>query len=463
MFFDSHAHLHDPKFERDLERVLDRAKVAGVDRVITLGDSVAASRKAVALARRAPEVLAAVGVHPHAAAEWSDECLGQIEELLETPRVVAVGEIGLDYHHHHFGHEKQRHVFRSQLALARKHRLPVSMHCRESYADMIEDLRNSHGDEIGGVCHCFSGTAEDAKALTEMGFFLGVGGTITYPKADELRSAIRGVGVQWVLLETDSPYLAPQSRRGRRNEPANLPITARAVAELLGETYRDIARITTYNTERAFRLSREHAPQCVYVIANQIHVNITNACTNNCDFCIRHGDGIYRGHQVRLETPPDVDDIFKQVMQAGFEPYRDVVFGGLGESLFRIDEILTVAKAAKQAGKRTILQTNGHGALIHGGGIWDRLEGVIDIYSVSLNAPDEKTYNSICHPIDPEHAFGATLDFVREGVRRGVKIAVTALDLPEVDIAATRALAAELGVELYVHSREPVFEEEVVR
>ncbi len=463
MFFDSHAHLHDAKFERDIERVLDRARLAGVTRTITLGDNLASSRRALALAQRAPEVLAAVGVHPHAAAEWNDDSEKVLRELADSRRVVAIGEIGLDYHHHKFGHEKQREVFRRQLAVARDLHLPVSMHCRESYADLLSDLQAAGGAGIGGVCHCGSGTRGDARALVEMGFVLGVGGTITYPNAGDLRNVIKAIGIQHVILETDAPYLPPQSKRGRRNEPANLPIAARALAELLGETYRDVARITTYNAERAFKLSRDHAPEVVYVIGNQIHVNLTNLCTNNCDFCLRHGDGFYRGHNVRLDSAPQVEEIIRLAFQPGYEIYHELVFSGLGESFFRLEEIVQIATAAKARGKRTIVQTNGQGLLLHGPALWDRVAGAIDEFSVSLNAPDRETYNALCHPGDPERAFPAILEFVREARDRGYRVVLTAMELPEVDLGATRALAAELGLELQVHTREPIFAEEVLR
>ncbi|MDX2175052.1 MAG: YchF/TatD family DNA exonuclease [Candidatus Sumerlaeia bacterium] len=461
-FFDTHAHLQDEKFERDLDRVLDRARAAGVTRILTLGDNLLNSRKAVSLARKTPEVLAAVGVHPHAAAEYTPETESELQLLAECERVVCIGEIGLDYHHHHFGHDKQREVFRRQLALARQHRLPVSMHCRDAYADLLEDLEAERGQEIGGVCHCFSGTTQDARALVEMGFVLGVGGTCTYNRAEDLRESLAAVGIHHLILETDSPYLSPQAKRGRRNEPANLPITARTLSEMLGESYRDVERITNYNAERAFRLSREYAPQAVFINSNQIHVNLTNMCTNNCEFCARHGDGVYRGHQLLLDHDPDVDAITGSILREEYKSYGDVVFSGLGESLFRLDELQVVARAAKAAGKRVILQTNGQGLLLHGPSLWKKLEGLLDLVSVSLNAPDRDSYNAICHPHDRERAFPAVVEFIRQAKASGFPTVASAIDLPEVDLAATRRLADELGVPLDVNRRDPIFPEAVL-
>jgi TatD DNase family protein len=459
MFFDSHCHLHDEKFERDVERVIDRARAANVLRMLTLGDSVESSRRALALARRQPEVLAAVGIHPHNAHDADDAAFRHIEELLESPRAVAVGEIGLDYYHHHSGHEKQRAVFRRQLAMAREHRMPVAIHCREAYEDLFADLKAEKGSEIGGVCHCFSGTASDARRLVEMGFAIGVGGTCTYTKAEDVRDALRAVTISDVLLETDSPYLAPQSKRGRRNEPANIPIIARAVAELYGESYRDVARITSFNTERAFRLRKEHLPNAVYINQNMICVNLTNACTNHCEFCQRRGAGFLRGHHLRLEHEPEPVRVVEQIARTEYSCYPTVAFSGLGESMLRLDSVLEIARVAKNLGKRVVMETNGCGLLVHGDGLWEKVRGLIDEFHVSLNAHDQKTYNELCHPENPETAFPSMLEFIRAAREKGFLVTARTLDLPEVDLKKAHALARSLGVEHVIAHAEPVFEE----
>lgn len=462
MFFDSHSHLHDEKFARDIEPVIARAKAAGVDRILTLGDTLTASRRALALARRAPEVLAAVGVHPNCANEWNDRSEAELHELAESPRAVLIGEIGLDYHYHTVPHDRQRAVFRRQLAIAREHNMAVSIHCREAYADTIADLRAEKAEEIGGVLHCFGGTREDAQALIDLGFYLGVGGSCTYPKSDDLRETLRTVGLNHLLLETDSPYLSPQQKRGRRNEPAHIPIIARFLAEFLEEPYRDVARVTTYNTERAFRLSKEHLPQAVYVTRNAINVNLTNACSNHCEFCQRRGEGMVRGHQLILETPPKVTEIVEALGKAEYAAYKDVIFSGLGEALYRLDDMTQIGIEARRLGKRVLLQTNGQGLLLHGDALWDRLKLSVDSIAVSLNAPNQKLYNELCHPADPERAFPSILEFIREARRRGFNVFATALVLPEVDLSATRALCSELGIELCPTRLDPILIDEPV-
>jgi TatD DNase family protein len=254
--FDSHCHLHDEKFRHDRDDALARARAEGVEAILTLGDTIRASREAIALAEKESVVLAAAGVHPSAAASWDDDTAAKLEELLAHPRAVVLGEIGLDYYWDKDPevHRKQRIAFREQLAMARRLGYAVSIHSRESNDDVLEDLRSERGGEIGGVLHCFNGTFDQARAGLDMGFYIGVGGTSTYPKSADLREVLKKIGPQHLLLETDSPYLPPQPRRGRRNEPAYVAMTAATVAEFLDVPLPELAEITWRNTINAFRL-----------------------------------------------------------------------------------------------------------------------------------------------------------------------------------------------------------------
>lgn len=259
MLFDSHSHLHDEKFDSDRDEVIARAREAGVSLILTLGDTIAASRAAIRLAESAPEVLAAAGVHPCQAAEWNDDTAAELERLLDHPRVVVLGEIGLDYYWEKdpgaIAH--QHRAFREQLAIARRRGFGVSIHCRDSNADVLADLKAERGAEIGGVLHCFAGSYEEARTGIDMGFFIGVGGTSTYPKSEELRAVLKKVGLKHLLVETDAPYLAPQPRRGKRNEPGFVAMTAERLAELFGVSVEEVARVTTANTFAAFRLKEK--------------------------------------------------------------------------------------------------------------------------------------------------------------------------------------------------------------
>ncbi len=461
MFIDSHAHLFDRKFESDLDRVLERARTAGVERIVTLGDTIENSKRAIALALRHPMILAAAGVHPHHARSWNGTTEEELRRFTETPRVVAIGEIGLDYHYNPDSAHIQREVFRRQLALAREVGLPVSIHCRDAYDDLIEDLEAEEGHRVGGILHCFTGNLADARKLIEMGFYLGVGGTITFPNAEPLRNVIRETGIDFVVLETDSPYLAPQAKRGRRNEPAHLAYTARALADLTQHGYRDIARTTRYNTLRALRLCRDLDPQTVYVWEGQIYINITNDCTNDCEFCHKQGEGVLRGVRLAFSEPPSEDYILECLEDETLETYDSAVFSGLGEPTMRLKTLLRIAKALRNKGKRITLETNGQADLHRETSVLDDLEGVVDTLRVSLNASNREAYNSLCHPEDPERAFDAVVSFLKHAKDRFPEVVATSVDLPEIDLEAVRRLAEDdIGVPLVVREYERVYGKE---
>jgi len=252
--FDSHCHLQLRHFNEDRDEAVERARAVGVRRILNLGTRLEDSRVVVEMAAAVPECLAAVGVHPSDLDAWSPETEAGLMELAAQPGVVAWGEIGLDYYWKHFDHDFQKRVFRRQLAIARELGLPVSIHCRDAYDDMVQCLREERGAEIGGVSHCFLGGLDHARALIDMGFHLGVGGSTTYKGNQAIRDVLAGVGTERLVLETDSPYLSPVPHRGKRNEPSFVADTARFNAELHGMDAEEFAALCFANTERAFRL-----------------------------------------------------------------------------------------------------------------------------------------------------------------------------------------------------------------
>lgn len=457
MFIDSHAHLFDPKFDSDLDRVLERAHTAGIERIITLGDNIENSKRAIGLTLRHPTILAAVGIHPHHAREWTDATEQSLRLFCETPRVVAVGEIGLDYHYNPETCDIQRKVFRRQLALARELGLPVAIHCREAYDDLLSDLEAEKAEEIGGAVHCFTGNLENAVAIRDKGFYLGVGGTITFPNAQSLREIVVRIGIDYLLLETDSPYLSPQCKRGRRNEPAHLPFIARTVADLTEHAYRDVARTTRYNTLLAFRLAHDLEPQTVFILEGKIYINLTNDCTNDCRFCHKHGEGVLRGIRLRMPQAPSEETILEALGEVPAEHYSEVVFSGLGEPTLRLGTLKKIAGLLRAQGKRIILETNGQANLTREHSVLDELEGLVDSLRVSLNAPDRETYNNLCHPENPEHAFDGVVAFLEQAKGRFPEVVATAVDLPEINLKAVQALAEKkIGVPLVVRPLERV-------
>lgn len=253
--FDTHCHLDVAAFDEDRDAVIARARAVGVTRFLNPAYDLSSSRRAIALAQAHPDIVAAVGVHPNDAADFGETHLAELRMLACMPGVVAIGEIGLDYHWQTTPRDQQAEAFVAQLALARELNLPVIVHCRDAYDDALALLRE-HGQGLPGlVMHAFSGRMEHLRAALALGFYIGVGGPITYPKAHSLRDVVKAAPLERVVIETDAPYLAPQSHRGRRNEPAYVLEVAHKVAELHGISTRDIGQITADNGRQLFGLN----------------------------------------------------------------------------------------------------------------------------------------------------------------------------------------------------------------
>lgn len=232
---DSHCHLNDPKILEQLPEVLKRARQAGVEGFIVPGYDLPSSLKAVELAHTHQGLYAAVGIHPHEADSWNEEIEERLRQLLSWPEVVALGEIGLDYYYDNSPRERQREVFIRQLQLAREAGKPVIIHSREAFLETFEILKE-HGKGLEGVFHCFSGSYESAmRIIRELGFFISLGGPVTFPKGKEPLDVAVRIPLEFLLIETDCPYLTPHPHRGKMNEPSYLPLIAQKIEEGRGE------------------------------------------------------------------------------------------------------------------------------------------------------------------------------------------------------------------------------------
>ncbi len=253
MFADSHAHLEMADFDQDRPEVLTRAAEAGVNLIVTVGTTLQDCRKAISLAGQHDGVYAAIGIHPHNAKEVRKDTYAKLIDLARRDKVVAYGEIGLDFHYDHSPRNIQISRFGEQLELAAQLELPVIIHSREAQREVWEML-NSWRGRLRGILHCFSGDTKMAGRYLDLGYYISIPGVVTFPKADTVREVVKYVRLEGLLLETDCPYLAPHPHRGRRNEPAYVIHTAAAVAGILETTPELAGEATLANTREIFRL-----------------------------------------------------------------------------------------------------------------------------------------------------------------------------------------------------------------
>jgi TatD DNase family protein len=453
LLIDSHAHLTNGDFSQDLDQVISRAGDAGVEYIINVGYDLDTSAASVELAGKYDCCYAAVGVHPHDAKSLDQQTFKELESIAKSSKVVAVGEIGLDFHRNLSAKEIQVEAFKRQLAWAGALNLPVVVHDREAHQETMDILKNH--PELKVVLHCFAGDPEMAREAKKRKYLLSVGGPVTFRNSKHLPEVLKAVELENLMLETDCPYLAPEPHRGQRNEPAYLPIVAQKTSELLAPlTYEDVCRVTSLNAKKIFGIGRIDPAKIAYRIRDSLYLNITNRCTNACVFCIRQKTDFIKGHNLRLEREPD----FPEVVNAIGDPsrYREVVFCGYGEPLLRLDLVKQTAAWLKDRRARVRINTNGHGSLIAGRDIVPELKGLVDEISVSLNAGDRETYDRICPGRFGENSFEAVKKFAAACQRAGIETSVTVLDMAGVDLDRARQTAREMGVKVRVRHYDVV-------
>lgn len=254
MIFETHAHYDDEGFDEDRDLLLMSMQENKIGYVINVGASLESTRRSIELAEKYPFVYASAGVHPSETAELNENNFEWLRKQCVHRKVVAIGEIGLDYYWEEPAHEIQKLWFSRQLDLAKAIRKPIIIHSRDAAKDTY-DIMSAHGaKEIGGVIHCFSYSAEMALEYVKMGFYIGVGGVVTFKNGRKLKEVVEAVPIEWILLETDSPYLAPEPNRGMRNSSLNLPYIAEQIAEIKGMTYDEVISVTTENAKRMYQI-----------------------------------------------------------------------------------------------------------------------------------------------------------------------------------------------------------------
>lgn len=443
---DTHCHLEMKQFDADRDAVIERAINAGVESFITVGSDFDHVKKCIALSEKYDPVYASIGIHPHDAKDFTETIYSTLKEWSKKEKVIAIGETGLDYHYDHSPRKTQREVFRKHLSLAKETGLPAVIHSREAKQDTLEILRSSGINK--GVMHCFSGDRDMAEQVMAMGLYISIAGPVTFQKSFRLREIARTLPDDYLLIETDAPYLAPEPFRGKRNEPAYIQHTARHIAELRGISLDDLARITTLNAKQLFGIGIiSEKPAIAYKIRDTLYLNITNRCTNKCSFCVKFHSDYVKGHKLKLDHEPTEEEIMKAIGNPS--DYKEVVFCGYGEPLYRLEVVKKIAGWIKEHNGQVRINTNGHANLIHKRNITPELKGIVDRLSVSLDAHDQETYNRICRPVY-KNSFNDVIDFIRKAKEAIPEVQATVVEIEGVDIEKCRQITDILGVVLRV-------------
>lgn len=450
MLVDSHAHLEMGDFDRDRERVIARAQQAGVGQIITVATNIPDIYKALEIAQENDSIFVAIGIHPHEAKEIKEGDYEKLRQLAKENKVVAFGEIGLDFYRQHSSPDIQLRRFRELLALGKELRLPLIIHDREAHEEILQALKEENNGQWRGVFHCFSGDLNLAQRVMEMGFFISIPGTVTFKKSLEQQEVVRRIPLEKILLETDAPFLAPEPYRGKRNEPAYLRFIAERVAALKGLSFDDVARITSLNAHFLFGVGGEvPRGKIAYAIRNSLYLNLTNRCSNRCTFCAKNKSFIVKGHDLKLEREPEPAELLAAVGDP--QKYKEIVFCGFGEPLLRLEVVKTVAAELKKKGARIRVDTDGQANLVYGRNILPELQGLVDAISVSLNAENAEKYHRLCRSPFGAKAYQGILEFLRQAKNFIPEVIATVIDMPGVDVEACRRLVEEdLGVKFKV-------------
>ena len=387
-------------------------------------------------------------MHPHDTKDWNSSQLTEIKNLAKHSKVVAIGEIGLDYYYDFSPKENQIEAFKSQINLAIELNLPVVIHNRESDEDMLKIIKEYCGSGLKAQFHCYGSPLEYANEYIRMGHFVSFTGNITFKKADELRDILSKISLEHVMIETDSPFMTPVPHRGKRNEPVYVKLVAEKIAEVHNLSVEDIARFTSYNVFRMFGIGSKPGISFTYKIRNSLYINVTNRCNADCVFCERKGEAVRSGYNLKMskEMEPPAEVYIKEIGDP--KKYDEIVFCGYGEPTIRWDVVKHVAAYVKENGGKTRLNTNGHGNYINHKDITPEMKGKIDSVSVSLNTSDPEEYTRIFR-VDKK-LFDEAIKFIQGSKEYTDKIIVTIVDYDNVNQDKVKKLTDEFGVEFRV-------------
>ena len=449
MFIDTHAHLFYPNFEGELDEIISRAKENAIEYILVPATDIKTSEQVIDLTEKYEIVYGAVGVHPHDTKNWDSSFIPKIEKLAKNKKIVAIGEIGLDYYYDFSPKEKQIEAFKAQIDLALELDLPVIIHNRDSDEDMMEIIRSYCGSGLKGQFHCFNGSLQDAMELVGMNFMISFTGNITFKKADGLRNILQHIPPENLLLETDSPFMTPEPHRGKRNEPSYVKFVAEKIAELHKLRTIDVARITSFNAFRTFGIGSKGESAFTYKLGDALYINITNRCNAKCVFCKRKENPVLRGYNLGMERSeePSADVYIQEIGNP--KNYSEIVFCGYGEPTIRWNVVKDIARYVKANGGMTRINTNGHSNVINKKDITPEMKGLIDVVSISLNTFDPKQYSELVG-LESSY-FDEMMYFAKKSKQYVQKVVMTIVSIDEVDIERARKITEEeIGAEFRV-------------
>ncbi len=445
MFIDTHTHLFFNNFDEDREEVIKNALDAGVQYMLIPGTDIETSKQAIELAEKNESIYAAVGIHPHDTKDWDDALIDELRELAKHKKVVAIGEIGLDYFYDFSPKEKQHQAFEKQIQLALELNFPIIVHNRDANDDIMDFAKKYADTSLKAQYHCFAGTVENARELVEMGHYISFTGNVTFKKAESVREVLSKVSVENILLETDSPFLTPVPHRGKRNEPKHIPLIADVIAETHHLRIEDVARTTSWNAYKLFRIGEKMGLSYTYQIGESLYVNVTNRCNADCVFCDRKGEAVINGYNLKMSKSeePDAEVYISEIGDP--TKFKEIVFCGYGEPTIRWNVVKEVAKYIKAKGGKTRMNSDGHGNFINKRDITPELDGVIDTVSISLNSTDKVQYAKLMRVDESLHA--EMIDFAKKA-KNFTHVVLSIVGLSSVDTEnAKQFVTNEIGVD----------------
>lgn len=412
---DSHCHLNLEQFDDDRDEVIARALGDGVSAIVNIGYDRESARQTVELLERFPFFYGVVGVHPHDADTCDDSLVEGIKGYLEHPRVVGVGEIGLDFYRDHSPRDTQRHVFKRMIRLARDRDYPIVIHCRDAFDEVVETLAGE-ASHYTGIFHAFAGSEDQVKRVLDLGFHVGIGGVLTY-RNSSLAKTLRAIPLDRMVLETDSPYLTPHPWRGRRNEPSYVTHVARAVADIKKVSQAEVAHATTENLYAALAIGENLRPRGVYRVGQTVYIQTTS--------------GLPEGLE-GFEGGEDVDE---------------AIICGFGDPLDDLDRVTRVARWAADKGWRVRVNTSGLGNVTAGRDVTTDLAEFVDEVVVPFYGTTASQHERMALAGVDDAAFAAMGDFVKHAAKAGMDAVCEFIAAPKFKAEPCREFARTLDAQ----------------